>query len=356
MADPLGRMLILLFYKGTIFHFLWLYLVHTLIRNPVDLRRFGMFLASAGLIVAIIGLITRMQGAAVSVGVSADEIEGGVVGGQTAGGWLGLVHPNFYGAFLLVSMPVWFFALDHLKRAAHRFLAQLAVLLGFVGLLFTYSRSAWIGMALALVSQAVFHPPTLRRMALFIVLFAVVAQLLAVVTTGEGFVELIQIRFEQLRRSQFSARPVIFEVSLEVMKAHPLLGIGGGAFPWHASGLWEWGMLSHAHNVILTYACEFGIPAAITYTVLLISVLVIGFMNLRRLVHLPGYGFLAQGTFVGVLALTVQFQFEHVLASGDVGFAFYGAVAVILGLNRLYNEGALRPQPDSVGSRARGPW
>ncbi len=158
MEDPLGRAQILLYFKETVFYFAWLYLVHTLIRNPTDLRRFGMLLASSGLLVAAIGLINRMSGAAMSVGVSEAELEGGVVGGQTAGGWLGLVHPNFYGAFLIVSMPIWFFAVDHLKRVIHRTLAQAAVLLGFVGLLFTYSRSAWGGMLMGLGSQAVLHP------------------------------------------------------------------------------------------------------------------------------------------------------------------------------------------------------
>jgi O-antigen ligase len=356
MSDPLGRAQIILYFKETIFYFLWLYLVHTLIRTPVDLRRFGMLLASSGLLVAFIGLINRMQGAAMSVGVSADEMEFGVVGGQTAGGWLGLVHPNFYGAFLIVSMPIWFFALDHLRRASHRFLAQLAVLLGFVGLLFTYSRSAWIGMTLALGSQAVLHPPTLRRMALFIVLFAVVAQALAMVTTGEGFVDLIQMRFEQLQRSQFSSRPVIFGVALAVLKQHPFLGVGGGAFAWYSRGLWEWGELLHAHNVLLTYACEFGIPAAAAFAVILFSMVGLAFRNMRRLVHVPGYGFLAQGTFAGVVALTTQFMFEHILMSRDVGYALYGAMGVILGLNRFYNEGALPPQPSAAPAARNSPW
>jgi O-antigen ligase len=357
MADPLGRAQILLYFKETIFYFGWLYLVYTLLRTPADLRRFAMLLASSGLLVAAIGLYNRMRGAAMSVGVSEAELEGGVVGGQTAGGWLGLVHPNFYGAFLIVSMPIWFFAVDHLKKVFHRLLAQAAVLLGFVGLLFTYSRSAWGGMLMGLGSQAIMHPPTLRRMALFVVLFAVVAQLLAVSMTGEGFVELIQIRFAQLQRSQFSSRPAIFATALEVVKAHPLLGVGGGAFSWYSAGAWEGGWLLHAHNVLLTYACEFGIPAALTYAVLLFTVIVLAGRNTRRLVRVPGYGFLAQGTFAGVLALTVQFQFEHILMSRDVGYALYGAVAVILGLNRFYNEGALPPPPPGTpGAQPSGLW
>lgn len=357
MEDPLGRAQILLYFKETIFYFAWLYLVHTLIRNPADLRRFGMLLASSGLLVAAIGLTNRLRGAAISVGVTEAEMEGGVVGGQTEGGWLGLVHPNFYGAFLIVSMPIWFFALDHLKRTFHRLLAQAAVLLGFVGLLFTYSRSAWVGMLMGLGSQAVLHPPTLRRLALFAVLFAVVAQILAVSMTGEGFVELIQIRFQQLQRSAFSSRPAIFATALGVLRAHPLLGVGGGAFAWYSPGAWEGGWLLHAHNVLLTYACEFGIPAAFTYVVLLFTVIALAFRNSRRLVHVPGYGFLAQGTFAGLLALTVQFQFEHILSSRDVGYALYGVVAIILGLNRFYNEGVLPPPlPGTPGAQASGPW
>jgi len=347
MQDPIGRAQILLYFKETIFYFLWLYLVHTLIRNPTDLRRFGMFLASSGLLVAAIGLINRMRGAAMSVGVSEAELEGGVVGGQTAGGWLGLVHPNFYGAFLIVSMPIWFFAVDHLRRAFHRLLGQAAILLGFVGLLFTYSRSAWSGMLMGLGSQVIMHPPTLRRLLLFTVLFVVVAQALAFSLTGEGFVELIQIRFEQLQRSGYSSRPAIFATAMEVLRAHPLIGVGGGAFSWYSAGAWEGGWLLHAHNVFLTYACEFGIPAAVTYLILIFSLIFIAGKNIRRLVHTPGYGFLAQGTFAGVLALTVQFMFEHILMSRDVGYALYGAAAVILGLDRFCGEGTLPPPAGS---------
>jgi hypothetical protein len=77
---------------------------------------------------------------------------------------------------------------------------------------------------------------------------------------------------------------------------------------------------------------------------------------MRRLVHVPGYGFLAQGTFAGVVALTTQFMFEHILMSRDVGYALYGAMGVILGLNRFYNEGALPPQPSAAPAARNSPW
>jgi len=356
MQDPFGRGAILLTLKETLFYFAWLYLVCTLIRNPVDLRRFAICFAMSGVLVAVLGLAARMQSAAISLGVSEAEVEGGVVGGRTEGGWFGLIHPNLFGAFLAVSMPLCFFAVDHLRRALHRALINAATLAGFVGLLFTYSRSAWIGILAGLASQAALHRPTLRRMAQFAVLFAVVAQVLALVTTGHGFVDLIQIRFEQLQRSGYSMRPMIFASSLQVMRRSPLVGVGGGAFSRYSAEAWEGQPLAHAHNVLMTFACEFGIPAAAVYTLLLVVVIVIASRNVKRLVRVPGYGFLAQGSLAGLIAVYMLAQFEHVFFSRDVGYAFYGVVAIVLVLERLYNEGALPPRADGAGEEKPGPW
>jgi len=359
MSDPQGKDQILLFYKDQVLFVAWFYLVFTLLRTPGDLRRFGVLLASSGLLVAAIGLYARVRGAAASIGVPEDQLEGGVVGGRIEGGWLGLVHPNFYGAFLIVSTPIWFFAVDHLKKVFHRLLASAAILLGLVGLLFTYSRSSWIGFVLGIGTQAVTHGRTFRRVVAFLVLFAVVAQALAYMTTGMGFVDLIQIRFEQLERSGFSSRPAIYAAAFEILRKYPILGVGGGALRWYAPGVWEGGILAHAHNVVLAIATEYGIPAAIAFAGILIMFLWTGAQNVRRLLHVPGYGFLAQGTFVGMLALTVQCMFEHILFSRDVGYALFGVGAVILGLNRCLREGTLPPAPQPAGAgnaRSAGIW
>lgn len=340
-VDGQARALILTYMKEQIFYAAWFYLVLTLLRKPGDLRRFAIFFALSGVLVAIVGLTARISGAIETAGAITDaEVQGGVAGGRTGGvgegGWFGLGHPNLFAAFLIMVMPFWFYATDHLKRFAHRLLGNVAIVFGFVALLYTYSRAAWGGIMAAILSLSLRDFRALRRTAIFLILFAVVAQVMTVSLVGMGVAQVIEMRFEELSRSQLSARPEIFAAALVLIKERPFVGIGMGTFMWHASVTFTT-RIHHAHNVFLTYASELGIPAALVYVIFIGWIFVMAVRNLRT-ASIPGYGFISQASFVGLFAVLTLMMFDHLFADRNVGHAFYTLLAIIVSQRRMIDE------------------
>lgn len=344
-----------LYMKEQLIYIMWFYLIVTVVRTPEDVRRFAAFFAIAGIIVAMIGLQARISGAMEDAGtyISEAQIEGGVAGGRTAGvgkgGWFGLGHPNLYAAFLLMTLPFWFFAVDHLKRGWLKAAANLGVLFGFVALLYTYARSGWGGMMVGLGLVGLRNPRVLGRLFLFIVSFAVVAQLITLALVGTGVIEVIQMRFQQLERSGFSARPEIFAGGVNLVKEYPLLGVGLGAFRAHAYTTKLTFRVVHAHNVVLTYAGELGLPCAITYVIMLGAVVAMAWRNLRAR-SVPGYGFVAQGSFAGLIAVLLLAQFDHIFFDRSIGFAFYGLMGIVVAFNRVMRKGMLPGVPGQAAA------
>ena len=349
----------LLYLKEHVFNFIWFYMLVTLLRKPKDLRQFAMFFAVAGLAASIVGMATRLMGggAAITGGTMERDLEAGA-GGRMGGGWLGLGHPNTFAALLLMTMPIWFFAVSHLRHGIRRLVAEVAVINGFLGILFTYSRAAWGGSMLGVGLVGLADRKSLKRIFLFSIIFAVAAQTLILFTTDMNLVEVIANRIKQLESSDFSARPQIFASAIQVIKTHPLLGVGLGAFRAHAPAGPQGWVATHAHNAYLQYATDVGIPAALVFVTLLARILAMSVRNLRAIGRLPGYGFIALGSCCALIALTVQGMVEQVFHHRMLGFGFYALVAIVVALDRMISERQFDKTefPDSRPSTKRSAW
>jgi putative inorganic carbon (HCO3(-)) transporter len=338
----LAKARVLLYYKEYVFYFVWFYLSVTLLRKPEDVRRYAILFAASGLFVALLGLRSRFTGGLQMTDVTEAELEAGAIGGRTRGGWFGLGHANVLGAFLLMTVPVWFFASAHLRKAWQRLAANFGIIIGFIGLLFTYSRSAWGGVAIGIGMLGLRDRRALLRIIVFMIIFAIAAQAIAVTTSGMGVVELIARRFEQLERSGFSGRPDIFRAGANLVRDNPLVGVGPGAFGQHSvspSGASD--KILHAHNVFLNSAAEFGLPAACIFTGLIIALMRMAWRNVGLLRRAPGYAFVAQGTFAAFFSIVVQSMFVHTFYHRETGYAFFTLTAIIVALNRVARDETL---------------
>jgi O-antigen ligase len=277
------------------------------------------------------------------------DMQGGA-GGRVAGGWLGLGHPNMFAALLLMTMPLWFFAVSHLKHGIRRITAEVAVINGFLGLLFTYSRSAWVGSMLGIGLAGLFDRKSLRRILLFGIVFFVVAQTVMLFTIDMNLIDVVVNRIQELETSTFSSRPLIYASAIKLIKTHPWLGVGLGAFRQHAPAVALGWVPSHSHNVYLAYASEAGIPAALAFVILVIRILVMAIRNLRAIGRLPGYGFIALGSCAAFVALIVQSMAVQIFHMRILGFGFYALAAIIVTLDRMIREG----QFDETGTSESG--
>lgn len=328
------------FLKEQVLYLIWFYMLVTLLRKPKDLRQFVMFFAIAGLMASLFGMATRLMGgaAAITAGTTEQNLEEGA-GGRMEGGWLGLGHPNMFAAMLLMTMPLWFFVVNHLKHGLRRLVAEVAVINGFLGLLFTYSRSAWVGSMLGIGLVGLADRKSLRRVLLFAIIFAIIAQMVVLFTIDMNLTEVITNRFKQLGSSAFSGRPEIYASVIQVIKAHPLMGVGLGAIPMHAPPTAMGWVPANAHNIYLAYAAEAGLPAAFAFAILMIRIVAMSISNLRKIGRLPGYGFIALGSCGALLGLVAQTMVVQIFNHRILGYGFYAVVAIVVATNRMIREG-----------------
>ncbi|MFH1690546.1 MAG: O-antigen ligase family protein [Candidatus Eisenbacteria bacterium] len=357
---PTVNMNTALFLKEQVLYIVWFYLLVTLLRKPKDLRQFAMFFAVAGLMTSLIGMATRLMGgaAAITPGTIGENLEGGA-GGRIQGGWLGLGHPNMFAALLLMTMPIWLFAVSHLKHGVRRLVAEVAVITGFLGLLFTYSRSAWLGSMLGIGLVGLADRKSLMRVLLFATIFVIIAQTVVLLTIDMNLIEVVVNRFKEFESSSFSGRPYIYAAAIRIVRAHPILGVGLGAFRVHAreASSMSW-VPRNAHNVYLSYATESGIPAALLFSILVVRILLMSAGNVRAVGRVPGYGFIALGSCGAFIGLVAQTMFVQIFNHRILGFGFYALVAIVVAMDRMIRDGQFDEiESGEPGTRSvTSPW
>ena len=144
----------------------------------------------------------------------------------------------------------------------------------------------------------------------------------------------------------FSEASERWRVGAGVVGAHPLAGVGLGAFPREASrfmGSWDGGFVDFAHNLGLRYAAAWGLPVAV-----LVGLLVGGGAAARLVAVRRRPEVFAAGVAVAFVALQNLVDFS--LAIPGVGYA----AAALLGVLEGYPSAKLRRATDAGSGRRRG--
>jgi putative inorganic carbon (HCO3(-)) transporter len=170
----------------------------------------------------------------------------------------------------------------------------------------------------------------------------------------------IQERFKSLTHPKGvdsnSFRLVTWRTGLEMIKAHPLLGIGPEGTKYHFD---EWvpadtprplptGWYGHLHNIYLQYAAERGIPTMLVLMWLLGKMLYDFWRGLRQLP--PGRSdqrFLLHGGIAVILATLAEGFFEYNLGDSEVLTMFLVVVACAYQAVPMKDE---RPTPRATGA------
>jgi len=177
-------------------------------------------------------------------------------------------HPNlFAGAIVAALCAALALALD--ERPMRRRLGWLAWSAGLYLLLLSFSRAAWVALALsalALLPILLHHAPWRRRWLPLVLislglvgLFLLIYQpfVLARVGTGQENTEMRSI----------ADRLVYNDIALHAIQHRPLQGVGAGNFPWYAADyLWRYTDYDlrggNVHNVALLVTAELGLVGA----------------------------------------------------------------------------------------------
>jgi O-antigen ligase len=191
-------------------------------------------------------------------------------------------HPNALGGYLSMSLLVCLGSLSSVRTASRPWLG-LSIALGSTGLLFTFSRSAWLGTLAGLAYMAViirpwryvnWHARRTRRMAAIVSVVLVLAVVLFVAAFGD----LLMTRFfhldDPLERRSVQDRVDDVQQAWSLIRAVPLKGTGSGYYVgalWASVGEERPPGFRKVHNVPLLAAAELGIPGAILWLWILLG-------------------------------------------------------------------------------------
>lgn len=200
-----------------------------------------------------------------------------------------LADPNFYGQILVAVLPLAVYRALDARRVSSRLVAGGASLLIAFAILNTYSRGAFLAMALILVLIAIE-----RRVRLSVLLLLGVAGLVILPLMPAGFTA----RLETLSiitgeddtvhsEDSFRGRTSEILAGLNMFLDHPLLGVGVANYPLqyqaYASrlGLERRTENREAHSLYVETAAETGLAGILAFAGLFLSLLV-GLQQARR--------------------------------------------------------------------------
>ncbi|MGH9733184.1 MAG: O-antigen ligase family protein [Candidatus Acidiferrales bacterium] len=156
----------------------------------------------------------------------------------------------------VLAAMIWFTAVPG-SRLRYRLVAYAAMSVPVIAMIGSGSRGSAIAFVLLILATVFFS----RRLALDVVALSIVG------LAALPFIDIPQTSFRYLG-SLFSAQSVgglldfradLLEYGWQLLKQHPLLGVGIGGFRYASPnpGVYKW-----PHDIFIELACELGIPAA----------------------------------------------------------------------------------------------
>ena len=237
--------------------------------------------------------------------------------------------------------------IDRAPRRWQRFALPLAAAIICLGVLVSWSRGAWLGLAAALLVVVLAHA---RRAAPVLILIAAAVALMVVVfgltnllppsisaRIGDlgSYVGIGDVTRTEVTDASFSVveRLAHWQAAINMWTDHPWLGVGPGnyAVMYGLYRLPRWqDALGHAHNVYLNVAGESGVLGLLSYLVLWIAAIWQAFrgaVSNRRFVAAVGAGVLG-----GLVHTTVHNVFDNLWVQH-----IYLVLALMLGLLAVLN-------------------
>ncbi len=175
-------------------------------------------------------------------------------------------HPNVLAVFLLIAIFFGVYKLINSERKAQIYWA-IITFLNILGLTVTFSRAAYLGLALGLILFFLFLLIKLKNNGFWIKsTTAIIVIILSVVFSSFLFYPYLFSR-ASIKDNAYFERVEYNSIALKIIKAKPIIGVGAGEGvlhmePYSQKTLQPW-QKQPIHNYFLLSAAELGIPAAL---------------------------------------------------------------------------------------------
>lgn len=290
------------------------------------------------------------------LGMASQLVEdGGVSVVEGSGRWLraygSFSHPNMLGGFLVIGLffligllfnyqkryynPPW--RVNYMLVLSALYLFSSLVIITY-GLLLSFSRSAWLGLIVAMLFIWIMLFWQKQKRLLWFFLKVNIVMLMVVVLFMANYGNLLFSRFDtssRLEAQSISERQVGWEESLDIIKDNPLLGVGLGTYTvslYNLNPSQPAYYYQPVHNVDLLVMSELGIVGWLILTIIIIYLLYLIFrkygpeMNTETIIILTSF-----------IVLLVIGIFDHYLWSLYFGLMFSFLIIGLL-VNKINNK------------------
>lgn len=242
-----------------------------------------------------------------------------------------------FGCFFLMN----YFSEKKHARFAIVFLLSVIML---IALYFTYSYATWLAVLFSVLLTFLISKQSKKNVSLFsLVLFLIFSFLLISQSRTQKFSDLIAVS----ERSSISSRMMIWHVSIELIKKHPLVGIGPGNFqnaylsmqPYFPPYL-EWAV-PQPHNIFLAFWLQTGILGLLGFLLLLFFI----FKTLLVLIKNNKSATLAAPLFAFFLYTVLHGLVDTTYWKNDLAFLFWICLFLTLSLKNIEETDIKHQQP-----------
>jgi putative inorganic carbon (hco3(-)) transporter len=295
------------------------------------------FLLMGFVVIAALIALTAVLGG----GQLQSELGGTQVAGRLRGAF---DHPNQLGTICAMLALVAAGLVFGARTVRARVVSLLAIPVLISGLALSLSRGAWIGAAIGALYLAVVLPQARRAILVVTIPLAIVAALIGPSLPANPQIQVVQERLSVLTvRSPYDARPAIWAEAMQEIKEDPLTGQGPGGFPVasvRAGSEASTVAAYHAHNVLLTWGAESGIPAVMLLLGFFFAVAIAARRAAKTAIFRGARRDRAviAGMVAGLIAVLGQGPFDYTWRNTVVFVAISALVGALLGTSLLLEE------------------
>lgn len=190
--------------------------------------------------------------------------------------------PNGYSQVLIVVVPLAFERTLHEKNLLIRILAAASLGLCILAIIFTFSRSAFLGLVVMLVAMNILNPPRIGGVIGYMLIFVLVLQFMPAnywdrISTLSSLLP-DSSSLEAQSEVSFRGRSSEGQVAIDMFLDHPILGVGLDNFSLYYQeysrdiGIDARRVERTAHNRYLEVLAEQGIVGFTAYMLMLLAV------------------------------------------------------------------------------------
>lgn len=314
--------------------FLILLYVAQWVRTKDDVLFIVVLLLIGPVIQGLIALGLQRFGKPVDIGPISTRIVGARIAGT-------LGHPNSFGGYLALVLPVSLMILVTPVGKAVKWLGAASFLLGTVALVLTQSRGAWIGYGLSLALLGVFSYQSrwVPRRTLGLLSIAALVPIAALVNV-------VAPRLGSFNDAAAQARLPLMQLALTMIGDQPIRGVGvnnySTALPQYLTIDYSQAWISTVHNKYLLVWAETGLVGLAAFLVFLGSALRNGLRVWRS--QDPFLAPVALGLAVGVVGVMVHMAVSLQHARAQVQLLWL-VVGLLIAMTRLaIQTNARRPK------------